>query len=389
MLLNLSNKKVIIISHILTTVPAADLEKYFLQQNVQELLFIGHPLFFLKGRPGSHYRYYRNGSLIANKQLIALPLPGLVQYAWDMILSVWWIFIRFQRWDLIIALDNLNALAALFLRSIFFTKKVVYYTIDFVPQRFSMKIVNDLYHYIDKVCVRFADATWNVSERIAEGREKIRGLKRSIYNRQQTVPIGIWIRKKKSSSKHNPHVLVYAGGLLPHQGIHTVIQAIPLIIKQIPDFKFIIIGIGEYESYLQSLSVKLRVDDYIEFKGYFESHEDVEKILNTCGVAVAMYSKSLDKWSYYADPSKIKTYLAAGLPVITTRLTHIARQLEKDTCGIIVDESPQSIARAVIQIMKNKSRLSKMRASAIAFVKQYDWNIVFFTALYKLYANNN
>ncbi len=323
---DIKDKRIIILAHVLTTVPAEDLKNYFLQKKVKRLLYIGHPLFYVEGRPGPLFELYESGILVKKIQLKNRPLPSMVQYVKDVILSTYWIFKAGGVWDLIIALDNLNTITGLLIRMLGKIRKVVYYTIDFVPKRFENALLNSFYHYIEKMSVKYADVTWILTDRVAKGREDLLGMHRKEYNRQQIVPIGIWYAriKRKEYKNINPHTLVYAGGLLPHQGIQLVLESIPSIVKKISDFKFIIIGMGAYEAELKKQAKQLKLDKFVKFQGYMEKHEDVEEILSSCGLAAAMYSEELSKWSYYADPSKVKTYFATGLPVITTSLTQIS-----------------------------------------------------------------
>jgi len=379
------NKKVIILSHILTTVPAYDLKEYFLNQK-QELVFIGHPLFYKEGRPGSFFESYKNGELIKKIQLKNKKIPSIISYVKDFFLTIYWILKTGQKYDLIICLDNLNALSGLFLKKIGVVKKVVYYTIDFTPQRFTSKILNNFYHYIDKICVKNCDSTWNVSPRMEEGREKIRGLKKEIYNKQLVVPVGIWFDrlKRKSFEEIDKSTIIYAGGLAEHQGVQVVLEAIPEIVKEISNFKFKIIGLGSYEINLKNNIKELGIEKYIDFIGYIEKHDDVESELSKCSLGMAMYNKEVAKWSYYADPSKIKSYLSAGLPAITTDVTYIGDDLEKNRCGFVIEYDSKILAKKVIELLSNQDLLKEYRENAIKFAKNLDWNNIFDKALEQL-----
>lgn len=380
---SLKNQNVILLSHILTTVPAYDLEKYFIQRKINRLLFIGHPLYYKKGRPGSFYRYYEKGKLVEQVSMPNLNLFSFILYLKDFLLTIIWILKLHSRWDIAICLDNLNTLDALLLKRISVIKKVIYYTIDFVPQRFNNKYFNNFYHYIDKLCLSRSDMTWNISPRIADGRQTVRSLQKSIYTKQITVPVGVWLDRipKNTFEKRQKDTIVYAGGLLPHQGIQLVIQALPYVIKRIPSVTFKVIGIGSYEEDLKRMVTNLNIEKHVEFLGYFEKHEDVEKILCTCDIAVAMYSKKLDKWSYYADPSKIKTYLACGLPIITTSLTYLAAILEKQNCAIVVNYDKKDLAKAIITLLSDTGMQKLYRENALKYIKKLDWNIIFDQAL--------
>lgn len=384
----IQDKKVILLAHIFTTVPVQDLKEYFLEKKVEKLLFIGHPLFYVKGRPGAFYELYEQGKLVKKVQYTNRKLPSILQYIKDVCLTLYWVLRVGGEWDVIIALDNLNTISGLMLKALGRIRKVVYYTIDFVPKRFDNAMLNGFYHYLEKLAVKYADKTWNLTDRVTEGREKLLGMNKRVYNKQVIMPIGIWFARfpRKKFSDIDNHTLVYAGGLVPHQGIQLALEAAPAIKKEIPDFHFKIIGIGSYEQQLKALTKKLNAEKYIHFLGYMEDHRDVEKTLSSCGAAVAMYSEELSKWSYYADPSKIKTYVAAGLPVITTSLTQIANDLEKSKSGIVVAYKKEDVAKAVIKLFKDEKMQKKYRENAIAFASKFDWNAILDQSLADIYS---
>lgn len=379
--MSIRGKKVIIIAHVLTTVPAEDLKKYLLDQSLDMLLVISHPLFYLEGRPGSSYLLYKKRKLIKSVQHSNRNLPSILLYIKDFFLSSYWILKHRTRWDVIIALNNLNTLTALLMRSFGRVQTVVYYTIDFVPNRFKNKILNTVYHFIDKTALNNADCIWALSNRMMTEREKMI-TSSSKAAPQVLVPVGIWPNRipKIPENKRKHHTLVYAGGILPHQGIQLVLDAVPEVIKSIPDFSFLIIGVGEYEEYLKKKVKKLKIERYVSFLGYFENHKDVEEILSSCGVAVAMYSSELDKWSYYGDPSKIKSYLVTGLPVITTSVTHIAPQLDARNCGKVISYDKNELSNTIIMLMQDKKNQALMRNNAYKLAREYEWPVLFANA---------
>ncbi len=82
----IENKKILIIAHVFTTVPAQDLKEYFLQRKVKSLMFIAHPLFFVEGRSGPYYEIYEHGKLIKKYSRITTVLQ-LVMSAFHF---GWW-----------------------------------------------------------------------------------------------------------------------------------------------------------------------------------------------------------------------------------------------------------------------------------------------------------
>ena len=236
----LKDKKIIIATHVYATGPSQDLEEYLIKNKAKKLLFIGHPLFYKKNQNGSGYKIYENGALLREKYLKNRKIPSIFSYFKDLVLNICWVFWSKEKWNLFVGVDNLNAFCGVWLKRFRLVKKVVYYVIDYTPQRFENNVVNNIYHWVDKFCVKNCDETWNLSLRMAEAREKYKGLKRKIYNKQKVIPIGIWYDRipRKDFLKIEKHTLVFMGHILKKQGIQYVLPVIPQIIKKIPDLDF-------------------------------------------------------------------------------------------------------------------------------------------------------
>ena len=383
----LKSKKIIIATHVFATGPAQDLEEYLRDCiKIDFLLFIGHPLFYHKGRKGSGYKYYEYGNIIKEKYIPNWKIPEVIAYPKDVMGTLYWVFTSSTKWNLFIGSGSINAFAGILLRKMGRVEKVVFYTIDYVPQRFKNKILNRIYHWVDKYCVKNADQTWNLSSRMAEAREKQKGMKQSQYNRQITFPIGIWYNriKRLPFNEIEKHTLVFMGHLIEKQGVQQVIEAIPDVIKKIQDFKFLIIGTGDYESVLKQKVRELDIDSSVEFTGFVEDHREIEKLLAKSACAVALYNKEIDPWTYYTDPGKVKAYLAAGLPVIITDVPKIAKDIEKYKCGTIVKYEKNDLVRAVLNLMENDDLNKNYRENAAKFAEQFDWNVTFYEYLERL-----
>lgn len=94
------------------------------------------------------------------------------KYLRDLFIIIQAVFLKKEKYDLFIGVDSLNCLGGLFLKKLGKVRKVIFYSIDFVPIRFDNKFLNRTYHAIENYCVTHSDEVWNVSPRIAEGREK-------------------------------------------------------------------------------------------------------------------------------------------------------------------------------------------------------------------------
>lgn len=378
----LVDKKITIATHQMLYGSAHALRDYFLNKKINILLFIGHPLVMQRS---SSFILYKEGREINKMVVNRSKNIGLLDYGVDLIYTAWWVFRQKQTCDIFVGVDGLNCLAGLFLKKIGKVKKVIFYSIDFSPVRFKNTIINYIYHKIEHLCVTAADECWNVSPRIAEGREKFLQISSKKY-RQKVVPIGIWNDKIKKTpfGKIRKHQLLFVGHLLEKQGVQKVLEAVPLVVKKIPDFKFLIVGGGEHQDVLRKISVRLGIQKYVEFMGWVKDRNVIDAIMGQSACAVASYKpeeKQRYNFTYYADPTKIKDYLAAGLPVILTDVPYNTKEIERKKCGIVVRYEKEDIANAIITFLKSDKTLKEYRKNALMYAKEFDWEKIFDKAL--------
>lgn len=371
--------KVVIATHVYTTGPAQDLRDYLIEEKEDEVFFIGHPLFYDPKLKGSGYEKYTKGKPVVEKYSPIKNNPFLISYFNDVRLTVKWVRESKEMWELFVGSDNLNALSGIILKKMGFVKKVVYYVIDYNPHRFNNRLINFIYHKIDQFCVKYSDETWNLSPRMEWGRKQYFGFS---GGNQKVVPVGVWTDRINTNVKKIPNSLVFIGHITKKQGIQKVIKVIPQIIKKIPDFKFIIIGGGYYHAELSKLAESLKVSEYVEFKGFVEDHTDIEKLLPKYSLAIAPYDKYDDNgnltFTYFADPAKLKLYLACGLPLLISDVPYNAKDIVNHKCGEIIGEN---LASDIISFLEHQSNLKLYQSNVKKYAKQFNWETIFSKSL--------
>lgn len=368
-------KQIAIVSHEYATGPSHALEIY-LKHKVKKLLFIAHPFVFAKDIR-SHYRLYQDfGKLVKEKKFIDVTSNQILSVIKDVILSFFWI-LREGKFDVFVGVDATNTLVGILLRKIGFINKVIFYTIDYVPKRFENRILNNVYHFFDRFAVKYSDSVWNLSSIMVDEREK-RGVAATYREKQIVVPVGTESGIKQIPFKKiKPFHVVHMGHLIKKQGVQLLIEAIPELVKRIPQFHAEIIGGGAYEIELKKLAAKLSVSNHLTFYGFIENLGEVERLLSYCAVSIAPYVDSEDNYVRYTDPGKVKAYLAVGLPVIITRVPAIALEIERRKCGVAIDYDKYQLTSAVVKLLSNEKILINYRKNAYKMGKEYRWDKVF------------
>jgi glycosyltransferase involved in cell wall biosynthesis len=121
------------------------------------------------------------------------------------------------------------------------------------------------------------------------------------------------------------------------------------------------------------------VAERVDFLGLM-NHEELFTYLPTCRVALAPYVPDPANYTYYADPTKPKEYLACGVPVVITRVPWVAELIEQRPMGIAIDYSEEQLAEACSRLLSDEAFWQKCRKEALAYAKEIDWSAIYVKA---------
>ncbi len=185
--------------------------------------------------------------------------------------------------------------------------------------------------------------------------------------------------KKKLGIK-GEKIVLSVSRLTPKNGLSFLIRAAALINKKIPNVKFIIVGSGSEEKNLKKLTSQFKIDKNIIFTGYVP-HEQIPEFMSIADV--------------FLRPSVAEGFgivfieaMAAGIPVIATRVGGIIDIIQAGENGVLVEPKNSSqIADAIVKLLKNASLASELSRVGRKYVEQtYSWNIIF-DKVKKMYAH--
>lgn len=371
------NKYVIAVHEGLSAGPYINLRNFLLEKSVENLFYVVHPHTYEKEfyKLSSRYELYKKGGFIKRKIAFHWRLPDPLLYMKDTFYTIFWITQSNEQYNLFIGIDPLNALAGLILRLLGRVEKVVYYSFDYFTPRFENKLLNYIYHTIDKLCVKFCDETWNLSDVMPKARQKYNNMSILSYNKQHTVPVGIWFyaAKRKKFEEINRKKIIFTGNLNPVLGVDLILRTIPKIIKKIPDIQLEIIGGGQEYENLIALAHDLKISKYIIFHGWISDRAKLEKLLSDASIGLAPFNTRLagDKIRN-ADPAKLKDYALLGVPFIVTDAIANPEEIKKLRCGIVIKFDSDELANAVIKLLQNTKLLKEYRKNALKFAQQFD-----------------
>ena len=291
-----------------------------------------------------------------------------------------------EKFDLFIGLESINALAGIILRKLGRVNKVVYYVSDYSPSRYRINFINNLYLSLDRFAATHSDFVWDVSKAMLPARIKA-GLNPKKAAPVIHVPNGLYPKQINylPSSKIIPNSLVFVGTLGKINGPDVAIKALKIITKTIPDAKLHIYGDGEPDiSRIKNLTKKLNLTEKVIFHGFISDQVQLSKETKQYAIALAPYLAVHSSPRWWADATKIRLYLAAGLPVITTKVPPLGKEVEEAQAGIITKDTAEDTAKAIQKLLKDSPLRESMKKNAVAQAKGNTWKNTYSEALKKM-----
>jgi glycosyltransferase involved in cell wall biosynthesis len=373
------DRAIAVVSHKFLTQPDDDLVLFLREKKYPNVLHIRHSFADAPDR-SSYFTWYRNGEIFREARTKDYKRwPELMVYAKELFFTIKWIWSSGLIWDAYVGMDGLCVLFGNILRFFRKVKKTIFWAIDFVPEkRFNSPIKNAIYHRINVAGYGKSDEVWDLSPRMAEAREKFLGVKLGDYKKRLVVPYGVWTERirKYGYDECGQQTIVFMGHLLEKQGVQVIIEALPELVKKMPGLRFKIIGSGPFKQTLVNLAERLGVLSRCDFLGKIDDIQKLENEVAKSCVAVAPYVRKLDTWTYYADPGKVKTYLACGVPVIMTDIPWNASDIVSKKCGSIISEDKNDIIMKLSELMQ-PDRNREYRKNAVAYAAHFDCAAIF------------
>ena len=265
-------------------------------------------------------------------------------------------------------------------------KHVVLWSVDFVPDRFGKgTAATRVYDRIDRLCCKRVDARIELSEAARDGRSRRHKLAQDAAP-AHVVPMGAWLDRVPTtpSDGFRRRRVAFLGHLVERQGVETLLESLALLGRRGEAIEGDVVGTGPLEGALREHAKRLGLESAVRFHGFVSDHREVERLLADASIGIAPYRPSDATFTRYADPGKLKAYLAAGLPIVLTDVPPNARELEREAGAEVVRFDPAALAGAVSRGLASAEDWAARRDAALAYARRFDWGILLPEALRKL-----
>lgn len=170
-----------------------------------------------------------------------------------------------------------------------------------------------------------------------------------------------------------PLTIGFVGTLKPWHGVATLLDAVARLDR--PDGTQVrVVGDGPQADALARLASELGISDRVDLVGAVDPSR-MPAELARMDLAVAPYPDLPD---FYFSPLKIYEYLAAGLPVLASRVGPVPQLLDHGATGVLVrPDDPAGLADALAALRDDPARRQALgrRARQVAR-ERHDWSTV-------------
>ena len=186
------------------------------------------------------------------------------------------------------------------------------------------------------------------------------------------VPNGVDLSLFKTNIKKNPEKIVFTGAMYYHRGLDILLEAIPYVIKKIPNAKFILLGSGGEMNKLKKIVSDKKLEKSVEFTGWINRDKIPQSISDA---SVGIGPLRLTDVTSRALPIKVLEYMAVSLPVIAKRGTLPLDVLENEKNGYFIDDV-EDLVEKIIELLNDPKKVENMGIQSSNMVQKFSWNNV-------------
>jgi len=159
--------------------------------------------------------------------------------------------------------------------------------------------------------------------------------------------------------------LLFVGRLFPEKSIHTLIEAVPYIIKEHENTHIMIVGGGHLRPSLEKLALDLGVDQHVTFLGLV-SEEDKILAFNASDIFVLPSLAEL-------EGMVVLEAMACGKPIVIADSIGSASKYFVNENGFLFEsQNHMDLAEKLLTIIKDTPLREKMGQKSFELIKDYD-----------------
>jgi glycosyltransferase involved in cell wall biosynthesis len=160
------------------------------------------------------------------------------------------------------------------------------------------------------------------------------------------------LRRTLGFSRTQPIVGIVAM-LRPEKAHEVFLRAAARVLQQVPDTQFVLVGDGPERARLEALTKTLGIEAQVHFLG---AREDVAGLVSSFDVAALSSHAVVETLS-----NAVLEYMAAGKPVVATRVGSLLELIEEGRTGFLVEPWDwEALAQRIVRLLQHRDLAAQM-----------------------------
>jgi glycosyltransferase involved in cell wall biosynthesis len=216
-----------------------------------------------------------------------------------------------------------------------------------------------------------ASAVFAVSDEVAKYVARYRADFASV----EVLPNGVDVERfspPDPSPLHLPVTIGFVGTLKPWHGVAHLIAAFDQLRRHRP-VRLLIVGDGPQREAIETDVERRGLKSHVELVGAV-GHEQVPHLIHRMDIAVAPYPAT----DFYFSPLKLYEYMAAGRPIVASRIGQIEQTVRHGETGLLCEPGDEpALAEALSRLVDDSGLRARLGSAArVAAVASHSWKSV-------------
>ncbi len=187
-------------------------------------------------------------------------------------------------------------------------------------------------------------------------------------DRVSLVPYAVdhQLHRQTGVAKSPVPLIGYFGRLKKYKSIDHLLQALPAVLKKVPDLRVMIVGEGDDRPRLESLTRELGLSDHVTFTGFVDERTKVE-LLQSLWVKVTTSSK--EGWGLTVLEAN-----ACGTPVVASNVPGLRDAVRDNETGLLYRYGDlEDLAEKLVEIVTNVELRERLTQGGLRWAREFDW----------------
>jgi glycosyltransferase involved in cell wall biosynthesis len=214
------------------------------------------------------------------------------------------------------------------------------------------------------VCVSSAVRHYAISKGAKPGRAIVMG------NAVDTARFHAAVPPMDFGMPEGAFVIGFSGSLKRWHGVGVMMDAFRIVLRRAPHARLLVVGEGPERGWIEGFARGAGIEHAVTMAGWV-GHSEMPAALTAIDVALAPYPETED---FYFSPLKVFEYLAAGRPMVASRIGQIAEVIKHEETGILTPPgNAEALAEAVLSLMAEPLRMRRLSDAAALEGARHSW----------------